>query len=84
MEWLMGGGPIMIPLFICSVLALAVILERSISLRRNRVIKPELIYIINVIKSTNDIQAVMNRCDIIKGPFYNIIKRTISNTHLSR
>lgn len=84
MEWLMGGGPIMIPLFICSILALAVIMERAISLRRSRVIKPELIYIINVIKGPKDIQTVINRCDIIKGPFSNIIKRTISNTHLSR
>ena len=58
MEWLMGGGPIMIPLFICSVLALAVILERTISLRRGRVIKQELIYIIYVIKNPKDIQEV--------------------------
>jgi biopolymer transport protein ExbB len=74
----------MIPLFICSVLALAVILERTINLRRSSVIKPELIYIINMIKGPKDIQTVINRCDIIKGPFSNIIKRTISNTHLSR
>lgn len=84
MEWLMGGGPIMIPLFICSILALAVILERTISLRRSRIIKPELIYIINVIKGPKDIQSVINRCDIIKGPFSNIIKRAISDIHLSR
>ncbi len=84
MEWLAGGGPIMIPLFFCSILALAVILERTISLRRSSVIKPELIYIINMIKGPKDIQTVINRCDIIKGPFSNIIKRTISNTHLSR
>lgn len=84
MEWLMGGGPIMIPLFICSVLALAVTLERAISLRRSRVIKQELIYIIYVIKNQKDIQEVAKRCDIIKGPFSNIIKRTISNIHLSR
>lgn len=74
----------MIPLFICSVLALAVILERTISLRRGRVIKQELIYIIYVIKNPKDIQEVAKRCDIIKGSFSNIIKRTISNTHLSR
>jgi biopolymer transport protein ExbB len=80
----MGGGPIMIPLFICSILALAVILERTISLRRGRVIKQELIYIIYVIKNPKDIQEVAKRCDIIKGPFSNIIKRTISNVHLSR
>lgn len=84
MEWLAGGGPIMIPLFFCSILALAVILERTINLRRSSVIKPELIYIINMIKGPKDIQTVINRCDIIKGPFSNIIKRTISNTHLSR
>ena len=29
MEWLIGGGPIMIPLLICSVLALAVIIESN-------------------------------------------------------
>ena len=74
----------MIPLFVCSILALAVILERTISLRRSRIIKPELLYIINVIKGPKDIQSIIDRCDIIKGPFSNIIKRTISNTHLSR
>ena len=29
LEWLIGGGPIMIPLLICSILSLAVIIERA-------------------------------------------------------
>ncbi len=84
MEWLAGGGPIMIPLFICSVVALAVIMERMVSLRRRRIMRPELIEVIDAIRGPEDIQIIYNRCNVIKGPFSNIIKRAISNTHLSR
>ncbi len=84
MEWLAGGGPIMIPLFICSVLALAVILERAINIRKDRIIRPELVDVINAIRGPEDVQIVFARCNAIKGPFSNIIKRTISNNHLSR
>jgi len=84
LEWLAGGGPIMIPLFICSVLALAVILERAINIRKDRIIRPELVDVINAIRGPEDVQIVFARCNAIKGPFSNIIKRTISNNHLSR
>ncbi|GAX59270.1 uncharacterized protein SCALIN_C01_0201 [Candidatus Scalindua japonica] len=84
MEWLAGGGPLMIPLFICSIVALAVILERMVSLRRGRIMRPELIEVISAIRGPEDIQIIYNRCNVIKGPFSNIIKRAISNTHLSR
>ena len=84
MEWLMGGGPIMVPIFICSVIALAVILERMVSLRRSRIMRPELIEVIEAVRGPEDLQIIYNRCNVIQGPFSNIIKRTISNTHLSR
>ena len=84
MEWLAGGGPIMIPLFICSVLALAVILERAINIRKDHIIRPELVDVINAIRGPEDIKLVYARCNAIKGPFSNIIKRAISNNHLSR
>ncbi len=80
----MGGGPIMIPIFICSIIALAVVLERMVSLRRSRIMSPELIEVIDAIRGPEDIQVIYNRCNVIKGPFSNIIRRTISNTHLSR
>ncbi len=80
----MGGGPIMIPIFICSIIALAVILERVVSLRRSHIMRPELIEVIEAIRGPEDIQIIYNRCNVIQGPFSNIIKRTISNTHLSR
>lgn len=84
MEWLVGGGPIMIPLFICSILAVVVVLERFISLRRNHIIRPELIDAINAVRGINDLQTVFDRCDAIRGPFANIIKRAVSNNHLTR
>ena len=84
MEWLAGGGPIMIPLFICSILALAIILERAINIRRDHIIRPELVDVINAIRGPEDIEIVYARCNAIKGPFANIIKRTLSNNHLTR
>lgn len=84
MEWLMGGGPIMIPILICSVIALAVVMERIVSLRRSCIMRPELIEVIDAIRGPEDIQVIYNRCNVIKGPFSNIIKRAISNAHLSR
>ncbi len=65
MEWLAGGGPIMIPLFICSVLALAVILERAINIRRNRIISPELVDLINAIKGPRVVKIILARCNAI-------------------
>ncbi len=84
MEWLAGGGPIMIPIFICSIVAAAVVMERAVSLRRNRILQPELIEVIEAIRGPEDLPVIHNRCKVIKGPFSNIIKRAISNTNLSR
>ncbi len=80
----MGGGPIMIPIFICSIVAVAVVMERAVSLRRSRILRPELIEVIEAIRGPEDIPVIYNRCNVIKGPFSAIIKRAISNTHLSR
>ncbi|MHC4307667.1 MAG: MotA/TolQ/ExbB proton channel family protein [Planctomycetota bacterium] len=84
MEWLMGGGPIMIPIFLCSIVAVAVVLERAVSLRKSRILRPELIEVIEAIRGPEDIAVVYNRCNVLKGPFSAIIKRAISNTQLSR
>ncbi len=74
----------MIPIFICSIVAVAVVMERAMSLRRSRILHPELIEVIEAIRGPEDIPVIRNRCNEIKGPFSNIIKRAISNIHLSR
>ncbi len=84
MEWLLGGGPIMIPLLVCSILALAVIIERAINLRRNKILKPEILQTIATIRSQEDIPQALSKCEVIPGPFSKLLKRILINNHLSR
>ncbi|MDN3510040.1 MAG: MotA/TolQ/ExbB proton channel family protein [Candidatus Jettenia sp. CY-1] len=84
MEWLLGGGPIMIPLLICSVLSLAVIIERAINLRRNKILKPEIIQTIEAIRNADDIPFAISKCEVISGPFSNLLRRILINNHLTR
>lgn len=83
MQWIVGGGPVMYPLLICSVVALAVIIERALSLRRRQVIRPELVRLIQDIRDVGDVPMAFSKCQVIKGPFSNIIKHTLVNMHLS-
>ena len=84
MEWLIGGGPIMIPLLICSILSLAVIIERAINLRRDKILKPEIIQTIEAIRNQEDIPFAISKCEVISGPFSNLLRRILINNHLSR
>ncbi|MBM4054916.1 MAG: MotA/TolQ/ExbB proton channel family protein [Planctomycetes bacterium] len=84
MEWLLGGGIIMIPLLICSILSLAIIMERAINLRRSKILKPEIIQTIEAIRSPKDIPLAISKCEVIEGPFSNLLRRILLNNHLSR
>ncbi|MBV6519258.1 MAG: hypothetical protein HCAMLNBO_02032 [Candidatus Brocadia fulgida] len=74
----------MIPLLICSILALAVIIERAINLRRNHILKPEIIRTIETIRSQQDIPLALSKCEVIPGPFSNLLRRILTNNHLTR
>lgn len=84
MEWLLGGGVIMIPLLICSVLSLAVIIERAINLRRSKILRPEIIQTIAAIRCLEDVPFAISKCEVIPGPFSSLLKRILANNHLSR
>ncbi len=83
MSWLIGGGPVMIPLLICSVISLAVIIDRALCLRRKRIIRPELVRLVIEVKDVNDVPKALSRCQHIRGPFAGIIKHVLINLHLS-
>ncbi|MGR3319901.1 MAG: MotA/TolQ/ExbB proton channel family protein [Candidatus Anammoxibacter sp.] len=84
MEWLIGGGLIMIPLLVCSLLSLAVIIDRLVHLRKNKILRPELINSINALSGPKDIPYLSSKCDEIQGSFANIIRRAYLNQHLTR
>lgn len=73
----------MIPLLICSVMSLAVIIDRALSLRKRRIIRPELVRLVHEVKGVNDVPRAFSKCQHIRGPFANIIKHVLINLHLS-
>ena len=56
------GGPIMVPLILCSIIVLAIVIERAFSLRKKKVLVPEIISVIETIKKPEDIHLAISIC----------------------
>ncbi len=73
-QFLVKGGIIMIPLGLCSVLGLAIVLEKAFSLRRKKVIVPEIVNVLEHIKGPDDIGLALSICERHEGPFANVVR----------
>lgn len=73
LDFIDKGGIMMYPLIVCSVLALAVVIERGVVLRRPKIMNSDIISVINNINGPEDIQLARNICRSNKGSFANII-----------
>lgn len=62
LELLAKGGIIMIPIGVCSVLTLAIALERLWALRRNQVFPIQVVHKINTLIEKNKISEALNIC----------------------
>jgi len=78
------GGFIMYPLLLCSIIGLAIILEKALTLRRKKVIIPEIVNVLDNIKGSGDIGLALSICEKHKGPFANIIRIGLENRDLQR
>jgi len=78
------GGIMMYPLILASVLALAIIIERFFSLRKRKVIIPEIISVVEQFSSFKDMELAKNICAKYSGPLSNLIKTGLENTDLER
>jgi biopolymer transport protein ExbB len=69
LESLLKGGPLMIPLFLCSLISLAVVYDRWMSFRANKKVDTRSLRA-KVMSSLqdNDIQAAIHECETAKGP----------------
>ena len=69
LEKLLLGGPLMIPLFICSLISLAVVYDRWVSFRANRKIDTKSLRakVMSSLQSGN-IDAAIQECETTKGP----------------
>lgn len=78
-QFLVKGGIIMIPLAICSILGLAVVIEKALSLRRKKVIIPEIVTVLDNIQGPDDIGLALSICQKHDGPFASIIRVGLEN-----
>jgi biopolymer transport protein ExbB len=74
-DFVIKGGPMMIPIGLCSLLALAVIVERLITLRRRKVIPPDFLTGLQpVMKNNRDgYKGALEHCERGGSPIANIL-----------
>lgn len=83
-EFFEKGGFIIYPLLLCSVIGLSIVIEKSLALRRKKVIIPEMVNILNNIKGPGDIGLALSICEKHRGSFANIIRVGLENRDLPR
>ena len=84
--WLMlqRGGIIIVWLLLCSVIAVTVIIEKFITLRKKKILIPEIISVIENLKSKADIELALSICEKNKGVFSNIVQIGLRHTNLTK
>lgn len=77
LEWFLKGGPMMWPIFICSVIALTIAIERGIYLQRIRVESGKFMEEISDSLKRNRVMDAINMCEGNPNPLSNILKAGI-------
>ncbi len=68
------GGVVMWPIFICSIIALAIALERFYTLRHIAIVTREFLELIRDALRQNHIQEALQTCDATHAPIARIVK----------
>jgi biopolymer transport protein ExbB len=83
-EFFVKGGFIMYPLLLCSIVGLAIVIEKAVALQRRKVIIPEIVSVLDNINGPDDIGLAVSICNKHEGPFANIIKAGLENRELPK
>ena len=75
--WFFQGGPLMWPILLCSVISLAVAIERFFALRRARINTRQFMATIRPVLEHNRIDDAVAICDENAGPIAHILKAGI-------
>jgi len=77
------GGFVMAPLILTSVVALTVIIERALFLRRSRILNPDLIQLILNVKNPHDLKDSLASIKNKEGSFIHIVQTALEHYHES-
>jgi biopolymer transport protein ExbB len=78
------GGPIMVPILLCSVISLAIVVERFLSLRRNRILKYDILQRIEELLRDRKIPEATTLCKRYPSSMTRILLAAILNHDKSR
>lgn len=78
------GGPAMVPLLACSVLALAVVIERAWALRRGRVLRPGLLEAVRGFRAGDDPDRLRSACERHPGALAAVVCAVIEDPPAER
>ena len=84
LEFLSKGGAIMIPLFICSIVALGLTLERIWSLRTARVLPKAVMDALQGFSLNKGIDRLMEACNAFPSSLSTVVKLGLTNRDKSR
>jgi biopolymer transport protein ExbB len=73
-ELIQSGNVMMIPLGVCSLVGLAVFLERVLALRHNSIVYPEIEQVVATLDASPDFGVAMAILDRKPGPFATIVR----------
>lgn len=76
------GGWVMFPLGICSIVGLAIVVERFVALRRAVVMDPRILALVREYSERTSDEKARQLCQRIGGPFARIIEEVIQTRHL--
>ncbi|MCA9752509.1 MAG: MotA/TolQ/ExbB proton channel family protein, partial [Gemmatimonadetes bacterium] len=74
LEFLKDGGPVMIPLAACSLVAVALIVERALALRRGQVLPREILEVVRAVRPGRDLGLAIDVCRRNPGVFADIVR----------
>lgn len=83
-ELIIKGGPVMVPILLCSVISLAIIVERSLSLRRHRILRYDILQRIEELLRERKIPEASTLCKRYPSSMTRILLAAILNHDKSR
>jgi len=78
---LISGGPVMIPLGLLSLVALAIVIERLWVLRRSNYLKDTTINSLSQLLTNREYKSTLDLCRRHPGPFTHLVMALVDNRH---
>jgi len=83
-EFFLKGGPMMWPLFACSIIAVAIFFERLFTLRRDNIIPPALVHEAERLTRMGRLDDIEQLCKRSSSPICSVIMVAIKNAGMKR